>query len=70
MKKFEWLIAAALVIIGLNCLTVSATTMWEYHSINSYLKTFAHLCLWMGLPVLVVGIIYIIFLLKKRNDKK
>lgn len=68
MKKIEWLIAAVFVIMGLTCFTVSATTMWGEESIGSYLNTFVHVCLWMGLPVLIVGIIYIIFL-KKRNEK-
>lgn len=68
MKKLEWLVAAVLVMVGLTCLTVSATTMLGAGSIEPYLSTFLHLCLWMGVPVLLVGIIYIIFL-KKRHDQ-
>ncbi|UOQ94013.1 hypothetical protein MUO14_03320 [Halobacillus shinanisalinarum] len=68
MKKIEWLIAALLILIGLICLTVSSTVMWGTESIETYLKTFIQLCLWMGIPILIIGIIYILFL-KKRKDK-
>ena len=68
MNKLEWLIVTVLVIMGLICLTASATTMWGSESIGSYFNTFVHVCLWMGLPVLIVGIIYIIFL--KKEDEK
>ncbi|MFZ3576699.1 hypothetical protein [Virgibacillus sp. DJP39] len=65
MKKIEWLIAGLLIIVGLTCLTVSGTTMWEPESVQSYLKTLIQLCLWMGLPVVIIGIIYVVVL--KRN---
>ncbi len=68
MKKIEWLIVALLIAMGLMCLTVSGTTMWGTESIESYLKTFLQLCLWMGLPILITGIIYFI-ILKNRKDK-
>lgn len=66
MKKTDWLIAGLLIVMGLGCLTVSATTMWGTESIKTYLKTLIHLCLWMGLPISVIGIF---LLLKRRKDK-
>ncbi|WP_188456534.1 hypothetical protein [Virgibacillus oceani] len=68
MKKIEWLFAAFLIGMGLMCLTVSGTTMLGTESIESYIKTFLQLCLWMGLPILIVGIAYLV-ILKKRKDK-
>lgn len=68
MKKIEWLIVTLLIIMGLSCLTVSATTMWGNESFESYIKTFIYLCLWMGLPILIIGVVYFIFL-KKRKEK-
>ncbi len=68
MKKIEWLIAVLLILMGLVCLTVSATVMWGPESIETYLRTFIQLCLWMGLPIIIIGIIYLLFL-KKRKDK-
>lgn len=68
MKKIEWLIFSFLIIVGLMCLTVSGTAMWGSESIDSYLKTFLQLCLWMGLPILILGIIYLL-IVKKRSDK-
>ncbi|ASK61317.1 hypothetical protein CFK37_03545 [Virgibacillus phasianinus] len=67
MKKVEWLIVAVLIIVGLIFLTVSGTTVWEIETIQSYVKTFIQLCLWMGSPVIIVGIIYII--IQKRKGR-
>ncbi|WP_088051902.1 hypothetical protein [Virgibacillus dakarensis] len=67
MKKIEWLIAALLIAAGLICLTVSATTIWGTESIVSYFKTFVQLCLWTGLPFLIIGIVYFILLLKRKD---
>jgi heme/copper-type cytochrome/quinol oxidase subunit 2 len=67
MRKIEWLIAILLIVIGLGCLTISATTMLEAETLETYLSTFIQLCLWMGIPILVIGIIYVI--LKKRRSK-
>lgn len=67
MKKIEWLITISLIIIGLACLTVSGTTMLGTESVRSYLKMFILLCLWTGLPVLIIGIVYIIILNKRKS---
>ncbi|MBM7570556.1 LPXTG cell wall anchor domain-containing protein [Aquibacillus albus] len=70
MKKIEWLIVILLITMGLGCLTVSATTMWGTESFETYLTTFLQLCLWMGLPILILGIVYLLFLKKRKNNKK
>jgi len=67
MKKIEWLIVTLLIVMGLMCLTVSATTMLGTESIEPYLKKFLHLCLWTGLPILIIGIVYLVFLKKRKN---
>jgi hypothetical protein len=67
MKKIEWLMAIVLVIAGLTCLTISGTAMLGPETIDSYLITLLHLCLWMGIPVLVVGILYFIIWGKKKK---
>jgi len=61
MKWTEWLVAIFLVVIGLSCLTMSATSMLNSGSFQSYVKTFFHICFWIGIPALVLGIFYIIF---------
>ncbi|SEB05562.1 hypothetical protein SAMN05421743_11472 [Thalassobacillus cyri] len=69
MKKIEWFIILLLIGTGLMCLTLSATTMWAAESSGeAYLKTFLQLCLWMGIPLVIVGFVYFV-LLKKRKDK-
>lgn len=70
MKKTEWLLAGLLIIMGLVCLTASASTMGGAVSTGGFLKNFLQLCLWMGLPVLVIGVIYLVVLKKKKTNKK
>ena len=66
MKKIEWLLALLLILIGLSCLTVSGTMMMGSESIDSYIHTFMQLCLWMGIPVVIIGIAYIVIKKKKK----
>lgn len=68
MKKIEWVLAGMLISMGLICLTASAATMGGAGSVSGILRTFLEICLWMGLPVLVIGIIYFLFLRKKKNQ--
>jgi hypothetical protein len=66
MKRTEWFIAIFLVIIGLSCLTTSATFLVNPDSIRAYLRTLLQICLWIGIP-LAVGIL--VYLLVKRGSK-
>lgn len=65
MRKVEWLIIGLLIGVGLICLTASASTMGG-GSMEGVLRTFLQVCIWMGLPLLVIGIIYFIFLKSKK----
>ncbi len=67
MKRLEWLIVITLVVIGLSCLTMSATSMMNPESIRDYLSNLLKICLWIGIPVLIAGIVYMIFKRKKRD---
>jgi hypothetical protein len=64
MKRLDWIIAISLVVIGLSCLTMSATSIMKPESIHDYLNMLMRICLWTGIPVLIAGIAYLIF---KRN---
>lgn len=64
MRKVEWLIVGLLIGVGLICLTASASTMGE--SMEGVLRTFLQVCIWMGLPLLIIGVIYFIFLKSKK----
>jgi hypothetical protein len=65
MKKIEYLLAILLILIGLGCHTASITLTtgkgWEV-----YLKHFFELCMFMGIPVLVIGIIYFFIITKRK----
>lgn len=67
MKRIEWLIAIALVVIGLSCLTMSAASMMNPESIHDYFSTFMQICLWIAVPLIIVGVVYILIKRKKRD---
>lgn len=68
MKKTEWMIALSLVVIGLSCLTMSATVMFNPDSIRTYLNTLLTICLWIGIPIIIAAAIY--FILKRKGNRK
>ncbi|AQQ53336.1 hypothetical protein [Planococcus lenghuensis] len=57
MTKTELAIAVSLIIAGLLCLTMSGGLLFDPGS-ASFFGTFVQVCLWMGLPLLTVGIVY------------
>ncbi|MDC3418144.1 hypothetical protein [Aquibacillus salsiterrae] len=65
MKKNEWFVALTLITTGIICLTFSASAMWGAKSINTYLATFIKLCLWLGIPIVLFGLTYFFFVVKK-----
>ncbi|MFT8321135.1 MAG: hypothetical protein ABF649_09530 [Bacillus sp. (in: firmicutes)] len=67
MKRLDWLIVLVLIVIGLNCLTMSATWMMDTSSIHSYFTNLLQICLWIGIPFLIGGVIYYV-MKKKRRD--
>ncbi|UYG98091.1 hypothetical protein [Cytobacillus firmus] len=64
MKRIEYVIAGLLVIIGLACLTTSGSYLMGA-GVDAYIMTFLQLCLLLGIPIVVIGIIYFI-LIRKR----
>lgn len=69
MKVVEWVMAIALVVIGLSCLTMSANRFGDSDSISPYLNTLFQICLWAGGPVVVVSLVYLLFFRKKKGDR-
>ncbi|GAX91654.1 hypothetical protein [Effusibacillus lacus] len=67
MKWIEWVIAISLVVIGVSCLTMAATSMTNPDSLRSYLTTLVKICIWTAIPVLVAVTAYLIFK-QKRGD--
>ncbi|WP_040980500.1 MULTISPECIES: hypothetical protein [Oceanobacillus] len=68
MKKIEWLLAVSLIIIGLICLTVSGGALLGDVTVKQYMTTLIQVCFWTCLPGIVIGILYVIILLKRKND--
>ncbi|MEA3321484.1 MAG: hypothetical protein U9Q88_15855 [Bacillota bacterium] len=65
MKKIEIILSVVLIAVGLGCLTMSASMMFQ-HDISVYLETFIKICFWMGLPIFIAGVIYLIIKRKRR----
>ncbi len=66
MKLFDWLAAIFLVVIGVGCLTMSAT--WMMGS-GSMLSNFFSICMWIGVPLIIVAIVYFLIKFKKGVRK-
>lgn len=58
MKKGDWIFALFMMVMGLCCLTVSATSFLERPS-DAYARTLLTLCLWVGVPLLLLWFIYL-----------
>lgn len=65
MRRIEVFIAVLLVVIGILCLTMSGTLMLET-GLTVFLTTFVQVCLWMGIPLILTGIIYWRYTKKRR----
>lgn len=65
MRRIEVFLAVLLVVIGILCLTMSGTLMLET-GLTVFLTTFVQVCLWMGIPLILTGIIYWRFTKKRR----
>ncbi len=66
MKKTEMILAILLILVGIGCLTMSGTMLFQ-ENLSLYFQTFIQVCLWIGVPILIAGILYFIFL--KKGDK-
>ncbi|MFD2216522.1 hypothetical protein [Metabacillus endolithicus] len=69
MKRIEYVIASLLVIVGLACLTTSGSYLMG-DGLDAYITTFLQLCMWLGIPIVVVGVIYLILIRIKKGEKK
>ncbi|WP_408011507.1 hypothetical protein ACJROX_15205 [Pseudalkalibacillus sp. A8] len=67
MKAREWFLATFIILIGIICLTISGTHKLGSESIHSYVMTFVNLCMWIGLPLLIVGFIYLFLLIREKK---
>lgn len=65
MRRIEVFLAVLLVVIGVLCLTMSGTLMLETE-LTVFVTTFVQVCLWMGIPLILTGIIYWRYTRKRR----
>ncbi|KAA0956092.1 hypothetical protein FQ085_14700 [Planococcus sp. ANT_H30] len=65
MRRIEVFLAILLVVIGILCLTMSGTLMLET-GLTVFLTTFVQVCLWMGIPLILTGVIYWQYTKKRR----
>ncbi|MBP1156474.1 MULTISPECIES: hypothetical protein [unclassified Paenibacillus] len=65
MKRTDWIIAVALLLIGVSCLTLSSASLMKTEGIVPYLHSLFNVCMWIGTPIFIVGAIFLI--LKRRK---
>jgi hypothetical protein len=68
MKIIEWIIALFLVLVGVACLTLSATWMFNPDTIQSYLATLFQICFWIAIPTIIGIVIYLVYQRKKGDS--
>lgn len=66
MKRIEWVVVFLLIIIGVSCLTMSATAMNPV-STPMYLGNFMRICMWIGMPAMIAALSYLLFKWVKGN---
>lgn len=65
MKRIEIILAGLLIVVGIVCLTMSGTLMLETE-LAVYLTTLVQICLWMGIPLILTGLLYWRYTRKRR----
>lgn len=63
----DWVVVIILVIAGLMCLTMSATSMMDTNSMGSYFTSFIQICMWIGIPIICAGILYFVVKWKRKK---
>ena len=66
MKRYEYAIAGLLVLVGLACLATSGSYLMGF-SLDAYVKNFLLLCVWLGIPIVIFGILYRIVIKVKKE---
>ncbi|QDI91403.1 hypothetical protein EPH95_09610 [Salicibibacter halophilus] len=70
MTRRDWWIASLVIAFGLHCLVMSGIISASA-DIPSYLRLLFQICFWMGIPLLVGAMIYIIIsFISKRKGRK
>lgn len=65
MKRFEVIVSVVIITVGVMCLAMSGSFMFQ-KDLSNFIKTFIQICVWMGIPLLLAGIIYLVFIRKRR----
>jgi hypothetical protein len=68
MKRLDWFIVSLFILIGLTCLTMSATSMMDINTARSYFNNMLQMCLWIGIPTVIAGMIYYVVKRKEGNS--
>ncbi|MCG5254648.1 hypothetical protein P9302_08865 [Brevibacillus agri] len=68
MRWIDWIMVSLMIVIGLSCLTMSATWMASPDSIFAYVKTLFKICFWISVPVITAAIFYVLMKTKRNQD--
>ncbi|MEB1807406.1 MAG: hypothetical protein LPK26_08910 [Bacillaceae bacterium] len=67
MKWTDWLIVSLLLFIGLVCLSMSLTLTMDENLTYMFIVSLIKICLWVAIPSLLLGSIYLWIKMKKNN---
>lgn len=68
MRKREWLLAGLLIVLGIHCFVMPGFILTGTINVHAYAAQIVHICLWIGAPIILTGLIYMFW--KKRKDNK
>ncbi|WP_298788861.1 hypothetical protein [uncultured Marinococcus sp.] len=64
MKRMEWVIVVAFIVIGLGCLTMSAIWAAPFMTVHTFIHQLALVCFWVFLPL---GALLLLFYIVMRR---
>lgn len=67
MKKREWIPAVLLIVLGIHCFVMPGFILTGSLNVHSYFAQVLHVCFWIGIPIFLTGVIYLIWKKRKRS---
>lgn len=66
MNRSDWLLSIAFILVGLACFAMSTIYVSHPNALYVYISKAINLCIWIGVPLMIVGLVYL-FIKKKSN---
>lgn len=67
MKRMDWLIAGIFIVMGMSCFVMSMSFVDHSASVHEFFMTTMNYCIWIGVPLIVAGFLYLTIRRRKRK---